>query len=83
METPWKLAVISHPNSNPAIFMPCTEAVSSRENTRDQPYEHRVVSSQTPPEPPPRLQATEVTSLTAVQTIVQIKLVGQEESTRI
>jgi hypothetical protein len=72
MEKLWKLTVISHPNSNPAIFMPYTK-VSARENNRDLLHEHRVVSSLTPPELPPRLQATKETLMTAVRTSVQIK----------
>jgi hypothetical protein len=52
--------------------MPCTK-VSSRENSRDLPHEHRVVSSPTPPELPLGLQATKATLMTAVRTSVQIK----------
>jgi hypothetical protein len=52
--------------------MPCTK-VSSRENSRDLPHEHRVVSSLTPPELPPGLQATKATLMTAVRTSVHLK----------
>lgn len=78
----WRRTVIRHPNSKPAMFMPCTK-ISWGCKIGVFRHTHKVASSPKPPSRPPELIATRETLWTAVQTSERYQnLMGREEQSR-